>query len=79
MVFHAQSHKNDFESQSHRQDAIWTRRLHNIRWHPHISSQKHSSDLRRTPPSDRESSGRHKRSHARQRSSAVSTTWVELK
>eukprot|EP00962_Isochrysis_galbana_P053296 scaffold24737_cov101-Isochrysis_galbana.AAC.1 len=50
-----------------------TRRLHNIRWHPHISSQEHSSDKRRHP-SESGSTGRQKDSHARQGNTQLSSS-----
>eukprot|EP00962_Isochrysis_galbana_P048354 scaffold20109_cov143-Isochrysis_galbana.AAC.2 len=49
-----------------------TRRLHNIRRHPHISSQEHSSDKRRNP-SDSGSTGRQKGSRPCRRTSGVDT------
>eukprot|EP00962_Isochrysis_galbana_P000308 scaffold87_cov167-Isochrysis_galbana.AAC.2 len=50
-----------------------TRRLHNIRRHPHISSQEHSPDKRRHP-SDSGSTGRQKDSHARQGNTQLSSS-----
>eukprot|EP00962_Isochrysis_galbana_P011700 scaffold3299_cov116-Isochrysis_galbana.AAC.5 len=50
-----------------------TRRLHNIRRHPHISSQEHSSDKKRNP-SDSGSTGRQKGNHARQGNTQLSSS-----
>eukprot|EP00962_Isochrysis_galbana_P020182 scaffold5891_cov121-Isochrysis_galbana.AAC.13 len=52
-----------------------TRRLHNIRRHPLISSQEHSSDSdKRRNPSDRGSTGCQKCSHARQGNTQLSSS-----
>eukprot|EP00962_Isochrysis_galbana_P013337 scaffold3801_cov124-Isochrysis_galbana.AAC.7 len=50
-----------------------TRSLHNIGWHPRISSQKHNSDKRRNP-SDSGSTDRQKGNHARQSNTQLSSS-----